>query len=93
MESWMLIAALALPGALLAYALARACRKVVQDVETAPLLTLLRSARQEPDPVAAGHALRRCSFCSAAEICRQRIAAKAPIPEYCPNADFLARIC
>lgn len=95
-----LIAAGLLVGAALAYGLAKTWRNVSRDTGTQPLLLMLdlhgRSPAQvegELGPEGMALALRRCVFCSAGDLCRQRAAAAQSMPDYCPNAGFIAHAC
>lgn len=95
MEPWILIAGLAAAAALLVYALAKAWQKVARKADAPPLLDLLaarETGQEEPSAESMAVALRRCTFCSAGEQCQQKLAAGQPIPDYCPNAGFLASL-
>lgn len=102
MESLILVAASVLVGLLLAFGLAMAWRAIARngDAPPPPLFAMLcsrgRAADQVQDelgPDAMAVALCRCLFCASSEICRQRAAAGQSMPDYCPNAEFIAHAC
>jgi hypothetical protein len=95
MEPWILIAGLATAAGLFVFALAKAWQKVARKAGSPPLLDLLAACEAGREPSSAeamAVALRRCTFCSAGEQCQRKLAAGQPIPDYCPNAGFLASL-
>lgn len=94
MESWILILALVLLGALYFRTRVNTARDVARNADAAPFLALLgarKNGQEKLSPQAIAFALRRCAFCAGGEACRQKVAANLPLPDTCPNASFLAR--
>lgn len=86
-------------GALLAFGLATAWRRVTQDDAPLPMFDMLRRRGLAPEWIeaAAGteamaHAVRRCALCSAKQECRQRAATGIPAPADCPNSNLFAQV-
>ena len=95
MTTILLLGVLAAAIALAAFGLAAAWRRVMRDRAPLPLYAMLTQHGLSADEVgdalgveALAFAVRRCAFCGSGEQCRQRLAAGAPAPADCPNAEL-----